>query len=136
MKEVNGNEFQCPIYSILRLVSAKWTVEIMREIAIQPTRTRQFLSRIPGLSMKCLQERIKELEGAGMLKRIRYEEKVPKVEHHITERGQKLLKIMIDIKALAGESASESCCCPIEAHIENTPQEDTHCPRRRELVDH
>lgn len=136
MKQETGETFQCPIYSILRLISAKWTVEIMREISIKPTRTRQFLTRIPGLSMKCLQERVKELEAAGMLNRIRYEEKVPKVEHHITERGEKLLKIMIEIKDLASEGASETCCCPIEAHLNDTPQEEAHCPRARDCADH
>jgi len=123
---------ECPIYSILRLISAKWTVEIMREIAIRPTRTRQFLARIPGLSMKCLQERLKDLEAAGMLERIKYDEKVPRVEHLITERGEKLLKIMISIKELAEESAAEQCCCPIEAHVNKTSQEEAHCPRSRE----
>lgn len=128
----NSNSVDCPIYAVMRMISAKWTVEIMREISIQPTRTRQFLSRIPGLSMKCLQERLKELEAAGMLKRIKFEEKVPKVEHHITPRGEKLLTIMIQLKELAEETATSACNCPIEAHIAGTPLSESTCPKRRD----
>ena len=80
--------------------------------------------------MKCLQERIKELESFGMLKRIEFDEKIPKVEHHLTERGERLLKIMMDIKALAEDS--DICICPIESRFKDELEmSDTFCPRRR-----
>ena len=128
----NSNQSECPIYNIMRLISAKWTVEIMRELSIQPTRTRQFLSRIPGLSMKCLQERLKELDAAGMLRRVKFDEKVPKVEHHITPRGEKLLAILLQVKQLAEESAPSDCQCPIEYYVKEVPLFESSCPKRRQ----
>lgn len=127
-----NSNFDCPIYSLMKLISAKWTVEIMREISIKPTRTRQFLQRVPGLSMKSLQERIKDLEAYGMLKRVKYDEKVPKVEHHITERGEKLLQLMLSIKELAEEITPNNCNCPIEAYVKQTNMKECHCPNSRE----
>lgn len=124
----------CPINSIMKLISAKWTVEIMREVSIQPTRTRQFLSRIPGLSMKCLQERLKDLEAHGMILRVKYDEKVPRVEHSITERGRKLLSIMVSLKRLADETSTSSCCCPMESHLAGVDIDPAaiDCPERRD----
>lgn len=113
MDTKNGKE-NCPIIAILDLISAKWTVEVLRELSIQPTRTRQFLRRIPGLSMKCLVERLKELESNGMLVRIEYDEKVLHVEYAITERGRKLFAIMVSLKELASEFMDVTCKCPME----------------------
>lgn len=121
----------CPINVILKLISAKWTVEIMREVSIQPTRTRQFLSRIPGLSMKCLQERLKELEAAGMILRVKYDEKVPRVEHSITARGGRLLTIIVSLKKLADESVLSDCLCPMESYVDGEVPGTFDCPERR-----
>lgn len=141
-KRTNGNEC-CPIISVLDLISAKWTVEILRELAIQPTRTRQFLARIPGLSMKCLVERLKELERYGMLVRIEFDEKVLHVEYAITDRGRKLYSIMTALKELASEFMEVTCKCPMEhgaAQVEffgESVEEQTQaeewfrCPLRR-----
>ncbi len=112
-KQLHEKE-SCPIVTMLDLISAKWTVEILRELSIQPTRTRQFLSRIPGLSMKCLVERLKKLEVSGMLVRIEFEEKVLHVEYAITERGRKLFGVMTSLKELAAESVEVHCKCPME----------------------
>lgn len=113
MDKIHDKE-SCPIISLLDLISAKWTVEVLRELSIQPTRTRQFLRRIPGLSMKCLIERLKVLESSGMLVRIEYDEKVLHVEYAITERGRKLFAIMISMKELASEFMDVTCKCPME----------------------
>jgi DNA-binding HxlR family transcriptional regulator len=73
-RETVGTNIECPISRLLEIISAKWTVEILREISIAPTRTRQFLRLIPGLSMKSLQFRLKELEKFGLLERIEYDQ--------------------------------------------------------------
>ncbi len=132
----------CPIIVVRDLISAKWTVEILRELAIQPTRTRQFLARIPGLSMKCLVERLKELERYGMLVRIEFDEKVLHVEYAITERGRKLFAILNAMKELASEFMEVSCKCPMEhgaSQVEfigesaecSSPTQWFECPLRR-----
>jgi len=117
---------------MLRVASAKWTVEILRECLIQPTRTRQFLARIPGLSMKCLQERLKELEALKLIDRIKYPDKLPKVEHRITERGRRLLKILAALKELEDEITPSVCTCPIESLAFGAHDDDASCPLRKE----
>lgn len=104
----------CPIYSVLDVIAAKWTVEILREVSLQPTRTRQFLARIPGLSMKCLVARLKELQRHGMIERTDYEGRSPHVEYSVTERGLKLFDVLIAIKELASDWREISCKCPMD----------------------
>src|SRR5579883_1285910 len=96
-------ESACPINVLMEIISAKWTVEIMRELAIQPTRTRKFLLHIPGLSMKTLSRRLHSLEGAGLVNRREFEGKPIKVEYSLTENGIKLCTILEQIKSLQNE---------------------------------
>jgi DNA-binding HxlR family transcriptional regulator len=120
----------CPITNALDLISAKWTVEILRELALKPVRTREFLKVIPGLSMKSLQERLKALLAAGMITRIVFQEKLPRVEHTITPLGRRLFGLMSELKEIAAEIgvASVECQCPLEGF----GKEQMNCPKRRE----
>jgi len=126
------NKMTCPITHTLDLISAKWTVEILRELALKPVRTREFLTFIPGLSMKSLQERLKALLAAGMITRTVFEQKLPKVVHTITPRGQRLFLVMSELKAIASEiSESEQLCqCPLEGF----GKDEMNCPKRRPLT--
>lgn len=119
----------CPISRTLDIIAAKWTVEILREVSAAPTRTRKFLRAIPGLSMKCLQERLKVLEGHGLIHRKEYDELPRRVEHLITERGKRVLGIYMQIKALASELFEVSCRCPMDASQESICGQ-AECPLR------
>lgn len=104
----------CPITQVLEIIAAKWTVEILREVAVTPTRTRKFLRVIPGLSMKSLQVRLKELEKYGLIERKEYDVLPRHVDHLITERGEKVLDIYMQIKSLADEMFHVNCICPMD----------------------
>jgi len=116
----------CPISDLLNVVSAKWTVEILRELALGPVRTGVFLKAIPGLSMKSLQERLNALIKYGLTERTSYDEKVPRVEHSITDRGRRLFKIMSELKEIAAEVRETTCRCPLEG----VDIADMECGRR------
>lgn len=107
----------CPIDSVLDLLSAKWTVQILRELSLGPVRTRRFLKFIPGLSMKSLQERLKALIETGMVTREEFDEKVQRVEYSITTRGRRLFAIMSELKLIAAEIGEVTCKCPMEASL-------------------
>lgn len=128
--ETAGAKVECPISRLLEIISAKWTVEILREISIAPTRTRKFLRLIPGLSMKSLQFRLKELEKYGLLERIEYDQLPRHVEHSITERGKKAIAIYMSIKALADEVFPVVCDCPMGQVNAQDRCGDSYCPSR------
>ena len=65
--------------------------------------------------MKCLQERLKDLEKHGLIDRKEYDVLPRRVERIITERGKKVLSIYMHIKSLAEEMFDSSCTCPMES---------------------
>ncbi|MBS2010369.1 MAG: helix-turn-helix transcriptional regulator [Cyanobacteria bacterium SZAS TMP-1] len=116
----------CPINSVLDVISAKWTVEILRELALGSMRTRAFLRVIPGISMKSLLQRLKALQDAGMISRTAFGEKSLRVEYSITPRGQRVLAIYSELLDLASEMMEVSCCCSITGACAN----EISCPNR------
>lgn len=128
-EKIAASPGQCPISLVLNIISAKWTVEILRECAQKPTRTRTLLRLIPGLSMKCLQERLKELEKHGLIVRKEYDVLPRRVEHFITPRGQKVLSIYMLMKSLAEEIFEVSCVCPMDTSKDELLNEP-ECPNR------
>ncbi len=121
----------CPITRVLDIIAAKWTVEILRELSISPTRTRKFLRIIPGLSMKSLQCRLKELEKYGLIERIEHDVLPRHVDHLITERGKKVLEIYMQIKTLSEEMFVVTCVCPMNP-VEANGCAPACCPHRPE----
>jgi len=132
--ELLQDQDECPINTLMDIISAKWTVEIMRELALQPTRTRKFLLHIPGLSMKTLCRRLQILESAQLINRHEYPGKSLKVEYSLTDHGRQLCTIFEQVKQLesiiAGRECS-SCHCSIEKSCMESPA-TFNCMHRRE----
>jgi DNA-binding HxlR family transcriptional regulator len=122
----------CPITDVLTVVSAKWTVEILRELCIQPTRTRRFLAHVPGLTMKSLRQRLMQLEQLGFVNRHQFDERPLKVEYKITDKGRKLFDLLLAIKALADDLGEKICNCPFESATAEGCGEFS-CPLRKQL---
>lgn len=106
-------------------------MEIMRELALQPVRTRKFLVHIPGLTMKSLRERLQEMEQQNLIIRTEYDGRPLKVEYSLTERGVKILAILETLKQLAEEGSEPSCSCSVEKDCMNGSK-PLNCPFRRE----
>jgi DNA-binding HxlR family transcriptional regulator len=126
MHNIYASETECPISKVLSIMSAKWTVEILRELSIGPVRTTYFRKAIPGLSMKSLQERLRELEKHGIIISTRYDEQPARVEHTITPLGQRVAEVMVAIKEIACQMEKVTCICPMERSCANTH----NCPKR------
>lgn len=122
----------CPITLVIDHISAKWTVEILREIALGPVRTRRFLVHIPGISMKSLRQRLQAMEDAGLVKRTQYEGRPLKVEYSITERGKQLFDIFAAMKRLGDEWTGSTCVCSFETCGDVQCEMRLLCPHRRE----
>jgi len=113
--EICHPDSHCPLIDVLDAISPKWTVQIFRQMASGPVRTRQFLRALPGLSMKSLQERLKVLVEFGFVSRTEFDKKLPHVEYALTEKGNRLLTILSELKKLG---LDESTTCPIDSLVE------------------
>lgn len=131
MLQASGRKTDCPVSSLVKIIGAKWTIEIMRELAIRPTRTRKFLVHIPGLSMKSLRERLHDMEEEELILRTEYEGRPLKVEYSITDRGRQLFSILEQIKLLSEQRSERRCVCAFEKEC-LSGQAQVNCEHRRE----
>ena len=81
----------CPMDFILRMLMGPWTTYILYNLKTHgPQRFGELKRRVAGISAKMLTERLRTLEGAGLIKRD-YEATIPpKVTYSLTPRGHEL----------------------------------------------
>ena len=84
------NEYYCPIEVTLDVLSGKWKGAILWWLGQQPHRFGELRDLIPGLSRQMLTTRLRELEKQGLVSRVVFKEKPPRVEYALTELGEEL----------------------------------------------
>lgn len=82
-----------PSYSA-RLLGSKWTILIVRELADGRKRFSQLQIALPGISPRTLAERLRWLEGEGVISRASFAEVPPRVEYSLTAKGQGLRPVL------------------------------------------
>ena len=123
-----ARDFVCPIKFLLDILSPKWTVDILRELFIGPVRSRQFLTLIPGLNMKTLQERLEMLAGHELIQRSVLPGRPVGVEYSLTAKGREVYSVLVSLKQLGSRWSTSTCTCPFEL-TERTPDQ-IECPHR------
>jgi DNA-binding HxlR family transcriptional regulator len=83
----------------LDLIGDRWTLLIIRDLFQGKHRFSQFLDSGEGIKTNILAERLKRLEGAGLVERTRYEEHPPRYEYHLTPAGRSLSPVLKAIYA-------------------------------------
>src|SRR5216683_5051852 len=85
----------CPMDFILRMLMGPWTTYIVYNLKTHgPQRFGELKRRVAGISAKMLTERLRTLEGAGLVRRD-YEATIPpKVTYSLTKRGHELDEVM------------------------------------------
>ena len=79
-------------------LSKKWTISIITTIGnFKRLRFNDIVKRVEGITGKTLAERLKELERLKLVKRIVYKEIPPRVEYELTQKGEKLMKVIIPL---------------------------------------
>ena len=80
---------------ILRMLMGPWTTYILYNLATYgPQRFGELKRRVAGISAKMLTERLRTLEGAGLIRRD-YEATIPpKVTYSLTPRGHELDEVL------------------------------------------
>jgi DNA-binding HxlR family transcriptional regulator len=84
----------CPVACTLDLIGDRWTLLIVRDLFQQKHRFSQFLESGEGIKTNILAERLKRLEAAGLVERIRYQEHPPRYEYHLTRAGRSLSPVL------------------------------------------
>jgi DNA-binding HxlR family transcriptional regulator len=84
----------CPIVATARIVSGKWTLLILRDLATGPCRFTEIERSLSGISPRTLSLRLRALGEEGIVERHEHPQVPPRVEYRLTERGRDLLPII------------------------------------------
>ncbi len=92
----------CPMDDILRLIMGPWTTYILWLLESDgELRFGELKSRIPKISAKVLTERLRMLEGAGLVHRDYQPTVPPTVTYSLSARGHELKGVLHGIHKLA-----------------------------------
>jgi DNA-binding HxlR family transcriptional regulator len=84
----------CGLANALDLVGERWTLLIVRDLAIAPRRFTELLSGMPGIGTSLLSERLKHLEEIGVAQRTIAPRPATGVVYELTDRGRQLANAM------------------------------------------
>ncbi len=87
-----------PITNALDLLGDKWTILIVRDLALGKERYQEFLSSPEKISTNILADRLKRLCDAGTVVKRAYQHNPVRHEYSLTNRGKGLREVL---KALA-----------------------------------
>jgi DNA-binding HxlR family transcriptional regulator len=83
----------CPIAASLELVGERWSLLIIRELALSNHRFSGIVKKT-GAPRDRVAARLKALEQVGVLRRTAYQQAPPRFEYHLTESGRALVPVL------------------------------------------
>lgn len=99
----------CPVAGALQLVGDKWTLLVVRDLAGGPRRTTELIDGLFPISSRTLVDRLRDMEGDGLVERLDYGGQPPHVEYRLTERGLRLLPVVESLRQVGLELSCNEC---------------------------
>jgi DNA-binding HxlR family transcriptional regulator len=89
----------CPVCRTADVISGKWTLLVIRDLAAGACRFCELERSLEGISPRTLSLRLRALEEEGILERRTYPEVPPRVEYALTEKGRALVPLIEDMRS-------------------------------------
>jgi len=94
----------CPIHVAIRVLGKKWTLLILRNIALlNINRFNRIRRSLPGLTSRVLVMRLHELEETGFIRAVVVREHPRIVEWGLTEKGKDTIPILMSFIAFGAK---------------------------------
>ncbi|MBB5954016.1 DNA-binding HxlR family transcriptional regulator [Saccharothrix tamanrassetensis] len=98
----------CSVARTLEVVGERWTLLIVRDALLGVTRFDGFLGRL-SIARNVLSDRLSGLVEHGVLERVQYQDRPPRHEYRLTNRGRELTTVILSLREwgdrhLAGEA--------------------------------
>ena len=93
------SESPCPVSCCAEIISGKWTLLVIRDLAEGTQRFCQLERSLEGISPRTLSLRLRALEDCGVVARRTYPEVPPRVEYGLTDKGRALVPLIDDMRA-------------------------------------
>lgn len=88
---VHAEVCDCPVQATARIVSGKWTLVLLRDLAEGPRRFSQLERSLTGISPRTLTQRLRALEAEGVIVRTGPPNRCA---YDLTDRGRHLVPII------------------------------------------
>lgn len=96
----------CPIAASLELVGERWSLLIIRELALGNRRFSGIVENT-GAPRDRIAARLKALEQVGVVHRTAYQSAPPRFEYHLTDSGRDLIPVLDALTAWGLDHAVE-----------------------------
>ena len=112
----------CPIELVVKLISKKWVIQIIRDLFLGKSRFHEFKEDKPDLSNKVLSNCLKDMENNGLIHRIVDKCDRKNVTYQLTEKGKSLNKILYEIAMVSvdGQTYSDKIKNDVRASFRKT----------------
>ena len=104
MGRTDFTRMRCPVARSMAVLGERWAMLVLREAFYGTTRFDEF-ERHLGIAPNILTDRLRRLEGSGVIASVPYSALPVRVEYRLTEDGQELGSVL---RMLAGWGGSTS----------------------------
>jgi DNA-binding HxlR family transcriptional regulator len=116
----------CPIANALDVFGDRWTMVVLRDMAMGKRRFGEFLESPERVTTSILADRLARLEHAGLIRKLEYQAHPPRYEYQFSACGAEALPILQAICVWANQWLPDTWTTP-ERFLRLVP---------RDLVDH
>ena len=111
----------CPAASALDILGDRWSLLLIRDLLMGKRRYADFQASPENISTNILADRLKTLQGYGIVQRRLYQTRPNRYEYNLTRRGTDLIPIL---KAVCewGVKHVPACWIPPDGFFDLTPE--------------
>ena len=84
----------CPITNSLDILGDKWTLLVIRDLALGKKRYQEFMTSSERIASNILADRLKQLEASGLVTRRAYQQNPLRYEYALTAKGEGLKPVL------------------------------------------
>ena len=86
----------CSVARTLSIIGDRWTLLVLRDAFLRTRRFEDFQRQL-GVTRHLLADRLRKLVAAGILEKVRYQEKPTRYEYRLTEKGLELHPVIVSM---------------------------------------
>ncbi|MEA2591574.1 MAG: hypothetical protein QOD62_1405 [Actinomycetota bacterium] len=107
MQRTSFEDVNCSVAQCLEIVGEWWSLLIVRDAFLGVTRFEDLQARL-GISRNILTQRLNRLVDKGVLKRVPYQDRPPRSEYRLTEKGRDLWHVVTAMRQWGDRWAAPS----------------------------
>ncbi len=91
-------DLECGITITTEVIGGKWKSCLLDDLSTGPKRPSELHRAYPAASPRVLDQKLKEMEAHGIIRKVIYPELPPRSEYFITDLGKSLLPVLRAMK--------------------------------------